>query len=147
MGLREQIETTIRNKENEIKLNESKIRDARLVVQALRDALQSSGDEQEVRDISRQQRKKKIKPGKASLRPDSAPYKVKELLKSNGHPVHISEILLGIGLTKDNKSSLVSTLSGYVKERKEFTRTAPNTFGLIEWENEVTGQQQPGTSV
>jgi hypothetical protein len=56
-------------------------------------------------------------------------------LKAAGSPMPIIEILKGIGQPQDNKHrvSLAGTLSGYAKKGRIFTKTAPNTFGLLEF--------------
>jgi hypothetical protein len=141
MGLREQIEETIKKKTAEIKVYEAKLRDARLYVQALQDAINKG---QDTKDGVHERRKGKLTNVETSLRVDSAPYKTRELLMVTGHPLHISKILEGIGLTPTDKSSLVSTLAVHVGKHNIFTRTAPNTFGLLEWGEKV--DEQPETT-
>jgi hypothetical protein len=65
-------------------------------------------------------------------------------LKAAGAPLTIVDILKAVGKPQDKKHriSLAGTLSGYARDGKVFTKTAPNTFGLIEF-----GAAQPGTEV
>ena len=75
-------------------------------------------------------------PKLVEFRAGSAPAKVKALLEKFGKPMHITEIVTGIGKenTKPNRLSLGGTLSRYVREGYGFTRPAPNTFGLPDME-------------
>ena len=63
-------------------------------------------------------------------------------LNLSGKPMHIDDLLRAIGkeVTKANRLSLAGSLAGYVRERKWFTRTAPNTFGLIGMGVESAGE-------
>lgn len=69
------------------------------------------------------------------LRYGTAVAKARDLIKSAGHPLHITDILKGLGKPVDTKSklSLSGSLAGYVREGQIFNRPAPNTFGLIEF--------------
>lgn len=69
------------------------------------------------------------------LRSGTAVAKARDLIKSAGHPLHITDILKGLGKPVDTKSklSLSGSLAGYVREGQIFNRPAPNTFGLIEF--------------
>jgi hypothetical protein len=72
------------------------------------------------------------------LRPGTDLAKSRDLLKSVGKPLHITEILKGIGkdVNKGNRISLSGSLGGYARKGIIFSKPAPNTFGLIELENE-----------
>jgi hypothetical protein len=50
--------------------------------------------------------------------------------------MHISALLDAIGIqnTKKARVSLVGSLGAYVRKGSVFTRSGPNTFGLIEFE-------------
>ncbi|MGH7813233.1 MAG: hypothetical protein ACREQI_04435 [Candidatus Binataceae bacterium] len=73
-----------------------------------------------------------------ALRPDSAVAKAREIILKAGCPIHISAILTAMGkpVNHDNKAALSGSLSTYVRKEQIFTRPAPNTFGLIELEQE-----------
>lgn len=62
--------------------------------------------------------------------------KAVELIKKTGRPMHVKEILEGIGKkdTKKERVSLSSSLGMYYRKNEIFTRPAPNTFGLISME-------------
>ncbi len=67
------------------------------------------------------------------LRPGSDAAKVRKLIEESGKPLHVTEILKGLGKqdTQNHRASLGGTLNSYVKKGMVFTRPAPNTFGLI----------------
>jgi hypothetical protein len=48
-----------------------------------------------------------------------------------------AEILKALGKPsdKEHRMSLAGTLSGYARDGKVFTKTAPNTFGLLEFKS------------
>ena len=125
MGLRTKFEERIKKKEQEIQEYETKIREAKAYLQALQDALkilprESAGGTAE--DI---------------FRPGSNVAKTYDLLKKAGRPLHITDILKGIGkgTSKKDKVSLSGSLAWYVRRKEIFTRPAPNTFGLISMES------------
>lgn len=67
-----------------------------------------------------------------SLRPGTEIEKVRNAILEAGNPLHIDEIMDRIGVPCEHKLSIVSSIAKYVKRQKIFTRTAPNTFGLLE---------------
>lgn len=75
------------------------------------------------------------------LRPGSEPAKVRDILKEDGKPMHISEILTKLGrpVNRETRSAISGALSGYVRRGAIFTRPAPNTFALVE----VSDDEQP----
>jgi len=120
MGARESLQRLIDKKQAEVSDLEMRIREGRAYIQALQDSMKvlprEAGNEQ------------------PELRPDSALAKTREFIKNSGRPLHISEILklLGKPTDKKNRVSIAGTLSSYARSHKIFTKTAPNTFGLIE---------------
>ena len=70
-----------------------------------------------------------------SLRKGSAPAKAYRALHSAGHPMHITTLVEAIGkaVTRKSRGALASSLSAYARRGEIFTRTAPNTFGLLEF--------------
>lgn len=71
------------------------------------------------------------------LRAGSELAKARDFLREKGKPTHISEILqhLGKELNKDTRASLAGSLGHYARKGEIFTRPAPNTFGLTEFES------------
>ena len=127
MGIREKIEERIKRKESDIQEHEAMIREAKAAIQAFQDALrllprEVGNDTTEV-----------------ALRVGSGPYKVYELIKKNGKSMHITDILKGIGKepTKENKVSLAGTLGFYVRKGEIFTRPAPNTFSITDFDTKI----------
>ena len=122
MGLREKLEDKNKKKEEEIQGLESKISEAKAYVQGLQEAMRLLPRDSTGR-----------KSAESSLRPGSKVYKTLEFLKKKGKPMHITEILKGIGLgtTKNEKVSLSGSLGWYVRNNEIFDRPSPNTFGLL----------------
>jgi hypothetical protein len=77
-------------------------------------------------------------PGPSSLRPGSDAHKALLALKSAGSPLHVDALLKVMEKepTQQNKTSLTGSLAAYVRKKSVFTRPAPNTFGLVEFESE-----------
>lgn len=69
----------------------------------------------------------------ASLRTGSDPARVREILVSAGKPMHVMDLLTKLGKEPNpaNRATLSGTLGRYVAKNKVFTKTAPNTFGLL----------------
>ncbi len=124
MSVRAKFEERIRKKKEEIQEYETKIREVKAYLQALEDAIKllpretTNGSEVSM------------------LRPGSNIAKTYELLKKKGEPMHINDILSGIGKTasKKEKVSLSGALGWYVRKKEIFTRPFPNTFGLFSME-------------
>lgn len=122
MNERRKIEERLRKKEHEINDLEAQVRNARIYVQALQDVLKMLP--------------RPVEPAATSgtLRPGSNMAKVRDFILQHGRPVHISELLKGLGLpaSRESRASLSGSLAAYVRKGEIFTRPAPNTFGLIE---------------
>ena len=121
MGEREVIQDKIKKKEQEIQTLEDKLKTARVYLQALQ-------------DISKALSKEPNSQAESILREGSAVAQARDLILKKGHPVHINDILDGLGreLTRESRASLTSSIAAYVRRREIFTRSAPNTFGLLE---------------
>ena len=124
MGLRENFQKMIDKKQQEIRGLEMQLLEANAYIQALQDSMKllprDTGDTSETEHI---------------LREGSTLAKTRDLLKHTGAPLPISEILKLLGKPQDKKHriSLAGTLSGYARKGRVFTKTAPNTFGLVEF--------------
>jgi hypothetical protein len=129
MGIRENFQKLIDKKQQEITQLELQAREARAYIQALQDSMKFLPREGSP-----------IISSEHSLRPDSALARAREAIKTAGTALPIAEILKAIGKPQDKKNrvSLAGTLSSYVRAGKVFTKTAPNTFGLLEF-----GSAQP----
>jgi hypothetical protein len=77
------------------------------------------------------------------LRAGSDLARARDFIKVHGRPQHVTDILKGLGkeVNKPNKISLSGSLGGYARKGVIFTKPAPNTFGLIEFEN--GGENKP----
>lgn len=118
MNERRKIENTLHKKEEEIQFLEARLKEARVYAQALQDVL-------------------KILPRTSesvALRPGSAMAQARIAILNAKKPVHINALLeeLGKDGTREARASLTSSLAAYVRRGEIFTRSAPNTYGLIE---------------
>ncbi len=122
MSYRKELEKKIERKLSEISDWEHSIDEARAFVDGLREALKMCppDDDQPVSD---------------TLRPGSDMEKVRNILRVFGVPAPIDSIVkqMGKNYTDSMKAGLAGSLSSYAKKRKVFTKTAPKTFGLIEF--------------
>jgi septal ring factor EnvC (AmiA/AmiB activator) len=71
-----------------------------------------------------------------TIRPGSMIDKARKALRQAGKPLYIEELLRKMGkeVSKKNRISLSGSLGSYVRDKNIFTRPAPNTFGLIEFD-------------
>lgn len=77
--------------------------------------------------------------GSDPLRPDTQLFKIREVLRTASKPMHIDELIRAIGKDpKEVKISLVGSLGQYTRRKSVFTRPAPNTFGLMEFNGGYT---------
>jgi hypothetical protein len=125
MGARISIQKMLDKKILEMEKLEQQMMETRIYVKALQDTLRLLPKEDSDQASTKE------------LRPGSALAQVQEFLKKEGSPQHISAILqfLNRPLDKANRVSIAGSLGGYVKEKRIFTRTGPNTFGLIEFDD------------
>ena len=119
---RKVIQDKMRKKEAEIQQLEEKLKTAKVYLHALHDILKTV------------EREELPAQSEANLRPGGAAAQVREVIVNLGQPVHIDNLLeaLGRGASREAKASLTSALSAYVRKGEIFSRSAPNTFGLIE---------------
>jgi len=84
----------------------------------------------------------------SELRPGTLLSQARDILKSEGKPMHVNEILKGIGKTVDkgNRISLAGSLSAYVRKGVIFRKTGPNIFALVEFPREPTESQADESS-
>lgn len=121
---RNRIENKIKQKEQEIHELEINIMQAKSYLLALNDMLKMLPRENNG-------------PSKPMLRAGTEMAKVRDLLELIGKPMHLNEILKSMGKenTKNTRAALAGSLAGYVRKGVIFTRPAPNTFGLIDFES------------
>lgn len=132
MITRQKIEERIGKKQQEINALEQTVREAKAYILALQDTLRmfpKSGAEA-------------VAP---SFRNGSDVGKAYEVLKSAGVNLALNELLKRMGkeVNKDNRISVSGSLGSYVRRNSVFTRPAPNTFGLVEFEAERRTEPEP----
>jgi hypothetical protein len=131
------IQDKIKKKEQEIQTLEEKLRTAKVYLNALHDISKALSKESHTNTDS------------AVLREGSAVTQARDFILRRGVPVHINDLLegLGKGMTRESRASLTSSIAAYVRRSEVFTRSAPNTFGLIELGHttsiESDGQSEP----
>lgn len=125
MNERRKIEDRIRRKEAEIQELDQKSREARVYIQALNDVLKL---------IPRDVETSSAAESSASLRDGSSASAARSIILQAGKPVHLRELLKAMGKapTRENRTSLASSLAAYVRKGEIFTRPRPAIFGLIE---------------
>lgn len=129
MNERRKIEDRLRKKEQEIQTFEEQIKAAKIYAQALQDVLKMLPKSTEA----------------AVLRPGSAAAQARAIILEARKPVHINYILesLGRDATREARTSLTSSIAAYVRRGEIFSRTAPNTYGLLELGHDQEGN--PGS--
>jgi TolA-binding protein len=123
MQIKRELERRIEKKQQEIAELKQQLGNAETYLEALQDTLKllpKEGDKEIV------------------LRAGSDLARARDFIKSKGCPQHVNDILKGINKEPNNanKTSLSGSLGGYVRKGVIFTKPAPNTFGLIELEND-----------
>ena len=122
MSLRVELQKRIERKSAEIREHEELIRQAQAYVQGLQDTLKLIPKEDEYGQPS------------TAFRHGSNVAKARDVLRSAGKPLHISDILKAMGQTADKKHrlALAGSIASYARKDQVFKKTAPNTFGLLE---------------
>lgn len=125
MGLRNELERKIEKKRQEIKELEFKIREAQAYISAHQETLKMLSREGSGLLAER------------NLRVGSSIAKARDAIKKAGKPLHIADLLKALGRPNDKKNrlSLSGSLAHYVRKGEIFSRPAPNTFGLTEFEH------------
>ncbi len=131
MALREELIRRIDKKRKEINELDAKLKAATSYLQALEDMFRliPLGEEPETEAPAAGQIESVLRTGSKTDR-------ARDFLRAAGQPLHILKILEGMGEKTDNESraALAGSLGAYARDGKIFTRTAPNTFGLIEFQ-------------
>ena len=129
---RRQIEKLIDKSEDEIMYLHKTIEMKMAYLQGLRDTLKYLPKE----DATEVQ---------AQLRAGTDLARAHDILRTEGQPLHVMELLKRLGRepTNKNRVSLSGSIGFYVRKNQFFTRPAPNTFAAIE---QAEDQQRNGSS-
>jgi len=121
MSARQILQKLYDKKQAEIAELESQLAQAKAYLQAIQDSIKAMPRESAEAE--------------QALRAGTNLAHTREILKAYGKPMHISEILKAMGkpIDKKNRLSLSGSLATYARRKEIFVRTAPNTFGLIEF--------------
>lgn len=119
------IQDRIRRKQAEVSALEEKLKAAKVYLTALQDIL---------KDLNKAAGAESGPDREAKLKPGSSVAQAREIILKQGEPVHVDDILdeMGKARSASNRASLVGSIAAYVRKEEIFTRTAPNTFGLLE---------------
>jgi hypothetical protein len=125
MSLRDELQKRIEKKQAEIRDYQDRIKEATAYIQGLQDTLKLVAKDDGAQEIT--------------LRHGSNIGKARDALKAAGKPLHITEILKAINQPADKKHRLAlgGSIAGYARKGHIFTKPAPNTFGLLEFETKT----------
>jgi hypothetical protein len=126
MALREEIQRKIEKKQQEIRALEDQVRDCNIYINSLQDVLKMIPREaEEGKEIV--------------LRHGSLLSQARDAIRKARKPLHVTELLEAIGKpnAKKNRLALSGSLAAYVRRGEIFTRPEPNTFGLVELEQQL----------
>jgi hypothetical protein len=131
MGLAADIKKKIEKKVQQIRDLELQRDDLSIQIREASAALQAF---QEILKITPNDGTEADKP-EPKIRPGSIVALALETLRKHESPMHVTKLLEAMGKhpNHDQKVSLSSSLSAYVRDNKLFTRPEPNVFGLREW--------------
>ena len=120
MNLRRDFEKLIEKKRFEIAEAQKAIMAAEAYIQAMTDALKKIPKEEPT----------------PTVRPGSDVEKIRDLILAAGKPLHVNEIIEGLGRSDDaaSKAKIAGLLGWYTSKGRVFTKAAPNTYGLVELE-------------
>jgi len=121
MNIRKEIERKIDKKRSEVQDLQRQIDAAKSFIDGLQEALKLAPPDEGAPAVE--------------LRAGTDLEKVRNILRDEAKPMHIDDIVTKMGkeYTGSMKLGLSGSLSTYAKKHKVFTKTAPNTFGLMEF--------------
>lgn len=124
MKARKDIEKRIDKEQQKITELQSQIERSESFIQGLREALKMLPRDEDT----------KPRKGKGLLRPGSDMAKIRDLMAQVGKPMHITQIVVGLGKEniKANRMSISGSLGRYVRMGNIFKRVGPNQFALID---------------
>lgn len=134
MSARSQVEKKIQAKQEEIADFETQIEKAQAYIQAMQEVLRllprEEGDTVSSENLPRH---------------GSAMAKTRDLLLETGKPMHITDILKGIGKenTKSQRLSVSGSLRSYARKGLVFTQEGGNVFGLVEFQGHNGNGRSP----
>lgn len=78
------------------------------------------------------------------LRPNSQAALARQALLEAGKPLHVEQLIKALGKsdTRANRSAMAGSIGAYVRKGEIFSRTAPNTFGLIELQGQADDDKE-----
>ena len=131
MGARESLQKLADKKDGEISDLRLQLAQAEAYLQAIQDS---------IKVLPKEPLNDKTEP---ELRPGTLLSQAKDVLKAEGKPMHVNEILkkMGKNVDKSSRISLSGSLSAYVRKRMIFKKTGPNIFALVETPLQSKGMQ------
>lgn len=134
MGARESLLKLADKKDNEIRELKLQLAQAEAYLQAIQDS---------IKVLPKESLDAKMEP---ELRFGTLLAQARDVLKAEGKPMHVNEILHKMGKTTDksNRISLSGSLAAYVRKKTIFKKTGPNIFTLVETPQQSTELQSDG---
>jgi hypothetical protein len=132
MDIRKELDKKISKKREEIDSLQNELQTAKTYLQALEDTRKLLP-------------RNPVDKPTVTLRPGTDLSRVRVILQEARAPLHVEDLLkrLGKPVEKKSKLSLSGSLASYARDNKIFTRPAPNTFGLVEFEAGAPTDEPP----
>jgi hypothetical protein len=127
MNVQKEIERKCKLKEEQLRDLEQQITQVKAQLETYREVLKVIG-------------KSSDSSASDALRPGSLVDMARNAIREFGKPMHVDKLLIAIGKepSKKNKVSLSGSMAHYVRQGIIFTRPAPNTFGLRDFDESET---------
>lgn len=121
MSIRKEIERKIERKRAEVEELQRQVDAGKAFIDGLQEALRLTPPDEDAPVVE--------------LRQGSDLESVRNILRQETKPMHIDSIIVKMqkDYTGNMRAGLAGSLSSYARRNKVFTKTAPNTFGLIEF--------------
>jgi hypothetical protein len=131
MGARESLQKLADRKEAEIRNLKLQIAQAESYLQAIQDSLKVLPKEPLETG------------GEPELRAGTLLSQARDILKAEGKPLHVNEILkkMGKNVDKGNRISLSGSISAYARKQMIFKKTGPNIFALVNMPPQAAGEE------
>lgn len=142
--LKRKIATSVRKKRREIEALEEDLQDLERRAAEIRVALEHARPAmRELEGLLEAAQDEESSPKRRpqELRSGSKIYRAREVILAAGRPLHVRQILAAMNEedSRANRTALGGSLGNYARRGQFFTKTAPNTFGLVEFKRRMNG--------
>ncbi len=134
MGAKESLQKLADRKEAEIKDLRLQLAQAEAYLQAIQDS---------IKVLPKEPSEPGVEP---ELRSGTLLSQARDILKAEGKPMHVNEILkkMGRNVDKGSRISLSGSISAYARKQMIFKKTGPNIFALVGTPSRVVAAQGDG---